>query len=309
MTLGLLVVGACGRLYMSTLGNAGATQRVARLQESGRLALELMGRDIRAAGDVLCDPGQAVDNLLAERDRAFWGTFGAPLAGSAGAAGTHFEDPGLDTGAGVGQRLPDTPALRLWTVQPLALAVSAAPLSAQPLPVRGGQPPEVGSVLLACDFNMAALFRVTASGATIGHGTPDNCVDHFAVRGSCAAQAIAPEAQHRFGPDAAFGLPRQVRWFVGNDEDDEPALYRQELLDGVVVGGGAVASGVGALQLRYLLAGGAGYVPAAQVADAEWRQVQAVHVQLTLQQDGGASSDAPFVRDFQQTFSVRTRLP
>lgn len=308
MTLGLLVVGACGHLYLASLGSANATLGVSRVQESGRLALELLGRDIRSAGDLLCHNGQPVGNLLAERNRAFWTSYEVPLKGAAGAAGTHFEDPSLVTGTAEGQRLATMPALRLWTVQPLPLAVSGAVASDQPLPVTGAAAPAVGTPLLVCDFAMAALFRVTASGATLGHGTPANCVGHFAASGTCAADTPIA-ARHRFGADTAFGVPRQVRWFVGNDEDGVPSLYRQELVDGLVVGGGALIAGVSGFSLSYLLAGEADYVGAAQINDAQWAKVQAVAVQLQVQDATGAAAEGPVQRDFEQTFSVRARLP
>lgn len=308
MALGLLLLGVCGYFYLASLTSTQSTLGVSRVQESGRLVMELIGRDIRGAGDLLCDNRHPVSNLLAERGRPFWGTFGETLKGAAAGGGHSFEDPLLTSGSGAGQRLPDAPALRLWTVVPLAIGATGQVPSNQPVPVAGRQPPANGTPLLLCDFNMAALVRVTSTGRSIGHAAPANCTGYFALGDACPTGTPADAAQHRFGVDTTFGLPRQVRWFVGNDERGLPSLYRQELVDGKVASGGPLLSGVSHLNLRYLVDGQADYVTAAQVADSQWGQVRAVDVQLQLDSTAGAGAEAGISRVFQQTFSVRSRL-
>lgn len=308
MALGVLLLAACAYFYGSSLSSTQATLDVSRLQESGRLVMELMGRDIRGAGDLLCDNRRGPGNLLAERDRPFWVTLAEPLKGLDAAQDDGLEDPALLAGSAIGQRLPGTPALRLWTVVPLALGVTAQLASDQPIAVAGADVPEVGSPLLICDFSMAVIVRVTATGAAIGHAAPANCVGYFMAPGLCPAHAPAPAAQHRFGADSALGRPHQVRWFVGNDEQQIASLYRQELVDGVVVAGGVVASGVTRFSLRYLLEGQGDYMAATQIAPAQWNQVRAVDVQLALDSHAGRLTDANISRAFHQTFSVRSRL-
>lgn len=308
MALGMLLLGVCGYFYLASLTSTQSTLSLSRAQESGRLAMELIGRDIRGAGDLLCDNRLPVASLLAERDRAFWGTLGEPLKGADAGSGGSFEDPVLTTGSGAGQRLPDAPALRLWTVVPLAIGATGQVPSSQPIPVTGSQPPAMGAPLLLCDFRMAALVRVTGTGGSIGHAAPANCTGYFAIGNACPAETPAEAAQHRFGVDTAFGLPRQVRWFVGNDERGVPSLYRQELVDGQVASGGAVLAGVSHFSLRYLVEGQVDYVKAAQIADSQWGQVRAVDVQLQLEARAGAGAEAGISRVFQQTYSIRSRL-
>ncbi|WMJ70941.1 hypothetical protein [Stenotrophomonas sp. 24(2023)] len=309
MVLALLVLGACLHFYLGSLHGTQDTLGIARVQESGRLAMELLGNDIRGAGDPLCDQRHAVASLLADRQRPSWATFGEPLKGLAAAAGPGFEDPVLVTGTAAGQRLPDRPALRLWTVTSLVLGTPGQSASDQPIAVTGNDLPAVGSPLLLCDPTRAVLVRVTATGAAIGHDAPANCVAYFATGEACPAQPPAQSARYRFGADTAFGQPWQVRWFVGNDEQGVASLYRQQLVDGAIVAGGAVASGVTHFSLRYLLDGQADYVPAMQVAPGQWNQVRAVDVQLQLESSAGKAGDARIVRAFQQTFSIRNRLP
>lgn len=309
MVLGVLVLGASLHFYLASLQGTQDTLGVARVQEAGRLAMELIGNDIRGAGDPLCDRRHTVAVLLAERQRPFWTSLTEPLKGLPVAGQTGFEDPPLVTGAAPGQRLPDMPALRLWTTTALALATPGQSASDQPIAVTGSDLPEVGAPVVVCDFSTTVLVRATATGAAIGHAAPANCVDYFSTRDACPAQPVPPAARYRFGAEAAFGLPRQVRWFVGNDEEGTPSLYRQELMDGAVVASGVVSSGVTHFALRYLLDAKAGYVPASQVPAAQWNRVHAVDVQLHLESSTGAAADAHIVRSFRQTFSLRNRLP
>lgn len=309
MILGLLVLGACLHFYLSSLRGTQDTLGVARVQESGRLAMELIGNDIRGAGDRLCDQRHAVANLLAERQRAFWKSLDEPLMGLAAAAGPGFADPVLEPGTAEGQRLPGMPALQVWTTTPLALGTPGQSTSEAPLPATGKDLPDVGAPLLVCDFSRAVLVRVTTTGAAIGHDAPANCVGYFATGEPCPARMPPRAALHRFGADTAFGLPQQVRWHVGNDDHGVASLYRQELLDGAVVGGGVVASGVTHFSLHYLLAGNADYLPATEISGSQWNQVLAVDVQLQLETSTGPATEARIVRSFQQTFTLRNRLP
>ncbi|AWH45484.1 prepilin-type N-terminal cleavage/methylation domain-containing protein [Stenotrophomonas sp. ZAC14A_NAIMI4_1] len=309
MILGLLVLGACLHFYLGSLRGTQDTLGVARVQEAGRLAMALIGHDIRGAGDRLCDQRHAVHSLLADRQRPFWMSFDEPLVGLAAAAGAGLVDPVLGTGTALGERLPGMPALQVWTVTPLALGVREHQASDAPVAVTGKDLPDLGSPLLLCDFSRTVLMRVTATGAAIGHAAPANCVGYFATGDACPTGTPPRASLHRFGADTAFGLPQQVRWFVGNDDQGVASLYRQQLVDGAVVGGGVVASGVTGFSLRYLLAGQADYLPGEKIPASQWGQVRAVDVQLQLETSTGPATEARIVRRFQQTFTLRNRLP
>lgn len=320
MVLGLLLLGTCAYFYIASLSSTRSTIAVSRLQESGRMAMELIGRDIRGAGDLLCDVGHAVDILLAERSRPFWVSFAEPVRGQSGGAGYRFEDPPLPLGTGVGQQLPGTVALRLWTVRPMGTSLLETVASNKPLPLTSGQSednPIAGQALLACDFTMAALMRVTSAtgGLTtqrseIGHATPENCVDNFAPPDSCSQPLpVDPSLSHRFHAGlTAFGAPRQIRWFVSNDENGVPSLYRQELIDGAVATGGILLQGVTVFELDYLLHNASTYIQAESVSDDQWRNVRSVRVRLSLNNAAGTASEHEISREFNQTFSIRARV-
>src|SRR5690349_14504115 len=114
MLLSMLLIAAAVSVFVSNKRVYSSTEGLARIQESARIAFELMSRDIREAGGNPCDVRMKVVNVLA--DTANWwalfdddtakGLFGydeGTLAGTT--AGTDainiqfFEDTGLVTSA------------------------------------------------------------------------------------------------------------------------------------------------------------------------------------------------------------------
>ncbi|NLA68218.1 MAG: hypothetical protein GX856_08265 [Gammaproteobacteria bacterium] len=61
MVLGLIVLGAAFAVFMSNQRTFGANEGVNRIQESARVAFELMSRDIRAAGGSACSNMSVVE--------------------------------------------------------------------------------------------------------------------------------------------------------------------------------------------------------------------------------------------------------
>lgn len=308
LALGLLLIMACGGIYLNSAANAHSTIGVSRTQEAARVAMELIGQDLRGAGDTLCDNRHPVVNLLAQRDNLFWQTLSEPVRGADEASSARvFQMPALDSGTAEAERLAGTESIRLWTLTPLQLSVTDTAQSTQPIPVTGDDTPVVGDALLVCDFKVTTLLRVTATGAAIGHTAPANCVDYF-VRGNACAGAMPPmAAMQRYGPDTAMALPEQVRWYVGTGPDQRAALYRSVVRDGKQARAAAIVPGIDSFQLRYLVGGGSRYVTAAEVPDAEWQKVTAVSVRFSVvPQLPGRISDTA-ARHFQHTYQIRSR--
>lgn len=63
MVLGLIVLGAAFAVFMSNQRTFGANEGVNRIQESARVAFELMSRDIRAAGGSACSNVSVVETV------------------------------------------------------------------------------------------------------------------------------------------------------------------------------------------------------------------------------------------------------
>ncbi|MCC7247909.1 MAG: type IV pilus assembly protein PilW, partial [Lysobacter sp.] len=77
MVLGMLVVASAGTIFLSNRQTYRATEGMGRVQESGRMAFELMARDLRDAGGMPCgnpdrtEPMRLV-NLLINPANAWW---------------------------------------------------------------------------------------------------------------------------------------------------------------------------------------------------------------------------------------------
>ncbi len=307
MLIALLVVSVCGRVYLSTSATTLSGIALARVQEGGRLALGLIGRDLRGAGDLICDSTKAPFNLMAERDAPFWKSLAESVRGATGDGADTFVAPSVPVGTGPGERLPGTDALRLWRMRPMRLAVEERVASDAPMPVNGAERPVRGSPLLVCDFEVASIVRVTATGAALGHAAPENCIDHFSAIGGCASAGDAPGAWHRHGTDTAFAVPEQVRWFVTTGPNGRPTLMRTVVIDGEVVTESPVVGDVDRFEVTYLVEGNDRYVGASQIVPDAWSRVIGAHVQLVLRAHAGHEGANDVVRPFQQTFQIRSR--
>lgn len=308
MLIGMLVILVCGRMYLSTQATTLSGMALARVQEEGRVALGLIGRDLRGAGDLVCDNGRTPFNLLAERDSPFWKSLVEAVRGTSDDGTDTFFSPTVPVGTGPDERLAGSDALRLWLMRPLRLAVKERVASDAPLPVEGEQPAP-GSAVLVCDFEVGSILRVTANGAALGHAPPGNCMDHVSAIGGCASAGDAPGAWHRHGTDTAFAVPEQVRWFVADDGEGRPTLMRTVVVDGRRVTRSPVAAAVDRFELTYLVDGADRYVTAAQVGDERWSRVISAQVDLVLRAHAGRDASNDVVRPFQQTFQIRNRTP
>src|SRR5690606_9419865 len=78
MVLGLVVMGAAFAVFMSNRNTFSANEGINRIQESARVAFELMSRDIRAAGGSACSNMSVVESTdpdsLVFRDMPVTGT-------------------------------------------------------------------------------------------------------------------------------------------------------------------------------------------------------------------------------------------
>ena len=237
MVLGLIVLGAAFAVFLSNQRSYSANEGLNRIQEGARVGLELISRDIRAAGGSACSSASEVsgdaDDVKAFRD--------TPVAATAGSLTvTSAEDS----------------AYRLANADANSITLEADQVE------NAEDAFAVGDVLLLC--NARKTFLVTATGVdgqTVTHdGLPagyDLTSDPYA---SLATVSVA-----RF---------RRVRWFVADNDRDGRSLFvsrqganREEVVEGVQgltllyrsAGGDYVATPVGsnidAVHVQLTLAG------------------------------------------------------
>jgi type IV pilus assembly protein PilW len=248
MAISLVLFAGALTIYLTSKGTYVDNERLARLQETGRIALDLIERDLRSTGVHVCNRLPPVpdemSNRLASPDSMAW-DFTRPIVGYDGDASTWATGggPAFDA-AFVPAALPGSdvlvlrvparvgPTLRLRT-RPASFTAAleiAAP--------GAGEEPVAGDIMAITDCDRIAYFQVSAYDAntrTIEHaqgaasGVPGNVDDSL-------------EFEFNVGPQATSHLlPLQtVAYYLRTGADGTPALWRrvgrappEELLPGV----------------------------------------------------------------------------
>lgn len=345
MVLGLLIVGGAITVFVSNRQAFVATENLSRMQETGRIAFELLARDLREAGSGPCQNDRPVRNLVNSPASRWWTNWDANSASSVigYADNVPFGDIAFGTGAGV--RLTGTDAVEIKGVSSMSVSVDAQGPNANvltettsPLTVNTSDHGlAAGDLAMVCNFDGSAIFQVTGvSGTSIQHaasGTPGNSTAHLstvptravttnpategqAVKVTCRDQEITvPSGVPRCGGAWVASLARVTasRWFVANNgrtgSDGQPlrSLYRASVVRGVVENI-EVAENVSDMEISYLMRNGANYL-GASAAGMDFAQVTAMRVSFTIESpDAIASDGGRLTRRLHQTITLRNRL-
>ena len=335
LLLGLVVVGAAMAVFLATKQTYVATESIGRLQETSRVAFELMARDLREAGSDACGAGLAEAVNVVNTPASRWYTdVAGGIRGHAG--GSAFPDAAF--GISESDRVAGTDALEFVSAGPAIATIVKHNPPAASFQVNTNQHGLVsGDLAIACDPEHAAVFQVTsasAMNATIVHntgtGSPGNCTGGLGAPLNCGSPlGTAYQFGCEFGGTqagtdcnnpadqwSAFIAPlRALRWYVGCNgrvacnEPGGRSLYRARLDNNagtLAVERDEIAEGVSDMALQYLADGGAGYVGAAAVTD--WSAVTAVRIRLEL--SGRDLVDGQRVtRALDHVVTLRSRAP
>lgn len=328
LVLGLILVGGIVSVVTANSQINRSTQALSQLQESARMAFELLARDIREAGGTGCSNGAQVANIV--RPAGLW--WQQDWTGVRGYTGAQAA-PGIAFHASQSaQRVNGTDAI---TVQ--GLAGTGVALLDQHVPVGTGGGRSVtlqvdapfnfqsGDIALICDGRQNAIFQVSATNFTnpanlrisfdnLGT-TPGNCAVGLGFPTECPEDPTEFGAMYTFGMNAQLTRMGTTTWFIGNNgrpEDGGRSLYRRS-----IVGGGATLTeemvpGVTAMQLSFRPdADSADLVPASAVTN--WNTVTAVEATLTLTSvdvrvGTNTAEQGRLQRSFTTLIGVRNRL-
>ena len=343
LLLGLIVIGSAGSIYLANKRAYAATEVLGRVQESSRIAFELMARDIREAAAVPCAKDIPIANVL---DRTRSGTAPPPTDWKYnfgdGVLGYEPGDAMSDVAAsGTGSRYPGTDAIELHSGADSGITVETHHAPSAQFKVNKAGFIQDGDILMVCDFNQASIFQVTNannSNVTIVHNagnseTPGNCTKALGYPVDCSAQCTGSgggggsggngngnggggsgpsnnKSCKEYGRNSMIVRFRGVRWYVGRNAQGGGSLYRMNLansLTGSTVMPEEVTDGVDNMQLSYLLDGADDYVPAA--AGMDWKKVKAVKVIVTLSRlDSLATGTNAVARQLNYTVTIRNRV-
>lgn len=317
MVLGLVVIGGALGVILANRQSYRTNEGLSQVQESARTAFELLARDVRQAGVTGCDSNGRIANVVvsAAGTAAPWWQNWFGIQG--------FDGDQVDTAVGTGgsapnNRIENTDSLQLQGLDGTGLSIDnhAADTFTINAPTTAIA---AGDILMVCDFDHAAIFKVseftsTATTTTIRHQAnvgefPRNCSAGLGYPSDCTTAN-----SYTYGPNAQLARLSSVDWYVGNNEradQGEPgrSLFRRRMAGAAE----EIVAGVTDMQITYREAGAADFVEADEIGT--WTNVNAVMIELTVQSadqrvstDPNASSGR-LQRTFTNVITLRNRVP
>lgn len=319
MMLGLLVVGSASAIFISNRATYRATEGLGRVQENGRMAFELMARDLREAGGNPCgnadrkEPLKLV-NVLNNPAAQWWTNWnngirgyeaaipgGNPPGRVVGADAIDLMSADSSSAATISNHDPDAAVFDLNTAD------------------HGFR---TSDLAIVCDWRQASLFQITdAVNNNIKHANggagPGNCSKGLGYANPAVCTATGKKKQYGPNPvdnkaNATIVRMQPVRWYVATTANGGRSLFRSALVNtgGVLaVTEQEIAEGVNDMEIQYLLDGAANYVDATLIPADRWNDVNAVRVTLDiLSADGAGVGGAQLQRRIAHTVTLRNRM-
>lgn len=343
MSMGLVIVGAMAALYVRTSQSNRQLEALARLQENARYAFEIMGYDIRMAGNTGCYvPGQpSPTNLISNATDNWWSNMSRPLFGWDETPDSNAVGDANFPQIAPGNYGPN--ALRGDTLvvlrangddKPPRTVASYTLNSGNPItlkPKEGADDFSAGSLLVMSNCAKATvLFKLTRDGKVENDGSSPSADD------MASARLLPLSANAYYLRASPYKYPKSSQYI--------PSLYRQTLTTNngeIATTAEELVSGVTDLRIRYGLgtidpdtgySHVTSYVDATSITDPEvWTdhktsnkvKVLAVRITLTLESsddgvrgaaqtfklgNGASVTDQRLRRSYTSTFRIRNRL-
>ncbi|MDR3445820.1 MULTISPECIES: prepilin-type N-terminal cleavage/methylation domain-containing protein [unclassified Dyella] len=303
MLIGAIVVVGVSSVFLASQHIARTTHALADVQDSSRMAFELLARDIRNAGATGCGNRRVANVLAIGPDNGgviWWGDWRRAILGFDG------NDPDTPVGKAAGDRVAGKPSLQLLGSKDTSYSVASHDEARATLTLREASADlSTGEVFIVCDYDHAAIFKSSSvSGRTVMHAKGEgNCSAGLGYPASCESPN-----RYVFGPNAMLAPVYVSDWYLGINPDKGLSLYRLGL-EGGTLKRQEMVRGVTDLQLAYQQRDHAGpFSRATEVTD--WENVIAVRVTFTLQSaDPRAGvNNAPISREFGMTATLRNRV-
>jgi type IV pilus assembly protein PilW len=267
VTISLLLLMGVVALFVSSRASYETTERLSRIQESGRYALDQFTSDIRAAGYQGCarvTPGSSranefAINTLKTNTELLW-NMAVPAQGFDGRGGSTWEptfdpataslDPAPVADADVLiLRIPrrDVPGVQLTETQTTA----DEPLQ---VGVVNPQPLETGDLVMISDCEARAWFQVTSlsGGGEIGHIVSNPATITSTTRGTFAVPGNeSATLLHPFKEGAEIVPITTVIYYLAPRDEDVPERLSLWRKSGGAPRSDEIAEGVDRLEVQY----------------------------------------------------------
>ena len=242
-TIGLILLAGVVSIFVSSRVTFSTNERTARLQENGRVALDLITHDLRSAGYMGCSRGINFNNTLKTPTSTLW-NYIVPVQG--------YENDGSGTfSPALGVALSPAPvpdsdvivlrvAMRDGRSSRLEANMASATGAMTVLNV-GATTLTAGNIFMISDCNAADIFQ--ASGITAG--TPNSTITRNTTGTTPGNQTTSLGRAYTTG---ARIVPLQTIVYYVGVAGGEPGLYRKM---GSTAASQLLIDGVQALQISY----------------------------------------------------------
>jgi type IV pilus assembly protein PilW len=332
LTIGMMIVITIGYVYLGASRTFRAMDASSRMQENARFSIERISHDLRMAGFVGCSY-TTVANVLNTPTAWQYNLFGQPLVG--------YENGVSSFPSGVTPLRGDAFTVLRANNAKEYIVDTHNPNSAQ-FQLKANHDLKQGEILVVTDCSHAAVFQMTNVNnnntiKTVNHNTggaltPGNCTKGFGLPVDCTN---TNGTAYKFEEGSRLFRLYGVTYYIRNNDNDEPSLYRRS-----VAGDEEVVEGVEDLQVLYGIDTSATadgsvdqYVRANQVTtfapgvnnEEKWKRVLSLRVSLLMASKNGENvttapqtytyngvtttpSDRKMRKVFTTTIAIRNRL-
>lgn len=227
ITVGLIILAAVSQLFVNSRSTYNTEEALARVQESGRFAIDFLARDIRMAGYLGCAGTLAsadIENRSqdATDDDKFniVGITGHTYvgAGNSNSAWSPALPNDLFPGSGIGQPLPNTDVIVIQYGDNTNIVEAPNNLNAQ-LKISPqssvARNISAGSVLMVTNCDHADVFRATA----VSGGSSQTTISHAANLNT------SPQLSRIYGLESEVIYIATRAYYIGTGVGGEPSLY------------------------------------------------------------------------------------
>jgi type IV pilus assembly protein PilW len=301
MAVSLVLMAGIYRVFIGSTDTYSVTDRLSRMQESGRYAVDALKRGVRSAGYLGCaqdtsqfysalNGGTSLQSFLNDFSNAVSAFEATGVNTWQDSAGTTFTKAQVEAATGITDPLSGSDVLVLRGVDASSGIglVTGMPGTSAVLMANTGMGATLssggGEILLVSDCESTSVFQST------GYNPTSGMLQHNS--GSGSPGNTSNELGHAFDSGAEVLFPQTTVFFVSNNADGVPALY-QDINDG---GKQELVEGVESMHLRF---GEDTTSPADRAVDvyrkanavADWDNVLSVRMGLLLRSDVVARAD------------------
>ena len=329
LVLGLVLLAGVINIFVTTRQTFRVNENLAHMQESSRLAFELLVREVRESGSMPCGTRAMANVVRVAGAIPWWADWTAGT--TRGFNGDQNSDPGMAVfGTATARRVAGTDAilsLRIASDELKVKLVTSHDPAAMLFDVPSTAGYDVGDMMAACDVASGALLQVGVVNTTptfqIGYDSataPLNCSTDLGYPTAGCGAGIAKT----FLAGAVLSAYDPVFWYIGVNPRGSRSLYRRNAVTGGGVTSLEMVTGVQDMQLEYLTRDAANgdllattWVDAADPVfapgvggwtTANTNQAVAVRITLTLRSEESVGSNGqPLERRFAAVAGLRAR--